>query len=81
MRTGEHSPVPTLVQGIGFAPTLAVRCWVIQQRFGEVLQTDHHGRWYTRRLPGCLGGAKSAKYATNTLTRSPVKPGRFKTMT
>lgn len=52
MRTGEHSPVPTLVQGIGFAPTLAVRCWVIQQRFGEVLQTDHHGRWYTRRLPG-----------------------------
>ncbi len=37
VRVSGHSPVPRLVGGVGFALTLAVWWWVIQQQFGPVL--------------------------------------------
>ena len=38
MHVSGHSPVPRLVGGVGFALTLAVWSWVIQQQFGSVLR-------------------------------------------
>ncbi len=38
MRVSGHSRVPRLVGGVGFALTLAVWWWVIQQQFGPVLR-------------------------------------------